>query len=65
MVVKEFIEARWKAIIGSVVAVIVAAALASTYNLIKNVLTGQLTGDVTQQNSFAIAGDNSTAYRQL
>ena len=49
MVVKEFIEARWKAIIGSVVAVMVAAALASTYNLIKNVLAGQLTGDAAQQ----------------
>ena len=49
MVVKEFIEARWKAIIGSVVAVMVAASLASTYNLIKNVLAGQLTGDAAQQ----------------
>ncbi|EFH83981.1 ABC transporter permease [Ktedonobacter racemifer] len=49
MVVKEFIEARWKAIIGSVVAVMAAAALASTYNLIKNGLAGQLTGDAAQQ----------------
>lgn len=39
MVVKEFIEARWKAIIGSTVAVIGAAALAGTYNLINNLLT--------------------------
>lgn len=44
MVVKELIEARWKAIIGSVVAVLFTAALASTYNLIKNVLAGPLTG---------------------
>jgi ABC-2 type transport system permease protein len=49
MVVKEFIEARWKAIIGSMVAVLGAAALASTYNLIKNVLPGQVTGDTAQQ----------------
>ena len=49
MVAKELIEARWKAIIGSVVAVIVAAALASTYHLIKNLLAGQLTGDAAQQ----------------
>ena len=49
MVVKELIEARWKAIIGSVVAVIVAAALASTYQLFKNLLAGQLTGDAAQQ----------------
>lgn len=49
MVVKELIEARWKAIIGSVVAVLVAAALASTYNLIKNLLASQLTGDAAQQ----------------
>lgn len=49
MVVKEFIEARWKAIIGSVVAVIVVVALASTYNLIKNVLAGRLTGAAAQQ----------------
>jgi ABC-2 type transport system permease protein len=49
MVVKELIEARWKAIIGSVVAVMVAAALASTYQLINNLLAGQLTGDATQQ----------------
>ena len=49
MVVKEFIEARWKAIIGGVVAVIVVAALASTYNLIKNVLAGQLTGAAARQ----------------
>ena len=38
MVVKEFIEARWKAIIGIVVAVAAAAALAGTYNLIANAL---------------------------
>jgi ABC-type transport system involved in multi-copper enzyme maturation permease subunit len=49
MVVKEFIEARWKAIIGSVVAVMGAAALASTYNLIKNVLAGPLTGNTARQ----------------
>jgi ABC-2 type transport system permease protein len=49
MVVKEFIEARWKAIVGSVVAVMFTAALASTYNLIKNVLAGQLTGEAAQQ----------------
>jgi ABC-2 type transport system permease protein len=49
MIVKEFIEARWKAIIGSVVAVLFTAALASTYNLIKNVLAGQLTGNAARQ----------------
>ncbi len=49
MVVKEFIEARWKIIIGSVVAVLGASALASTYDLIKNTLTGQLTGSAAQQ----------------
>src|SRR5258708_38832266 len=49
MVVKEFIEGRWKAIIGSVVAVLGAAALPSTYNLIKNVLAGRLTGNAAQQ----------------
>jgi ABC-type transport system involved in multi-copper enzyme maturation permease subunit len=49
MVVKEFIEARWKAIIGSVVAVIVAASLASTYDLIKNVLTGDAAQQIPSQ----------------
>lgn len=49
MVIKEVIEARWKAIIGSVVAVLFVVALASTYNLIKNLLSGQLTGNTTQQ----------------
>jgi len=49
MVVKEFIEACWKAIIGSVVAVLGAAALASTYNLIKNTLASQGTGNASQQ----------------
>jgi len=49
MIVKEFIEARWKTIIGSVVAVLASAAMASTYNLIKNVLSGQLTGAAAQQ----------------
>ena len=49
MVVKEFIEARWKAIIGSVVAVLAAAALASTYDLIKTRLAGRLTGSAAQQ----------------
>jgi ABC-2 type transport system permease protein len=49
MIVKEFIEARWKAIIGSVVAVLATAALASTYNLIKSVLAGPLTGNAAQQ----------------
>jgi len=48
MVVKELIEARWKAIIGSVVAILGAVALASTYNLIKNMLSGQLTGSASQ-----------------
>ncbi|MEO7001650.1 MAG: ABC transporter permease [Ktedonobacterales bacterium] len=38
MVVKEIIEARWKAIIGGAVAVVVAAVLASVYNLLKNTL---------------------------
>ncbi|HXR66207.1 MAG TPA: ABC transporter permease [Ktedonobacteraceae bacterium] len=46
---KEFIEARWKAIIGGVVAVLCAASLAGTYNLIKNLLAGQLTGNAAQQ----------------
>lgn len=49
MIVKEFIEARWKAIIGSVVAVLAAAALASTYDLIKNRLAGRLVGSAAQQ----------------
>lgn len=49
MVVKEFIEARWKAIIGGVVAVLAATALASTYDLIKNMLAGPLAGKATQQ----------------
>lgn len=38
MVVKEIIEARWKAIIGGAAAVIVAAVLASIYNLLKTAL---------------------------
>lgn len=42
MIVKECIEACWKAIIGGVVAVLAAVALSSTYNLIKNMLTDQL-----------------------
>ncbi|HEX6777141.1 MAG TPA: ABC transporter permease subunit [Ktedonobacterales bacterium] len=46
MAVKEFMEARWKAIIGSVVTVVVAAALAGTYDLIKNLL---VTGNATKQ----------------
>jgi ABC-2 type transport system permease protein len=46
MVVKEFIEARWKAIIGSAVAIIAAAALASTYDLVKHALP---TGNTAQQ----------------
>ena len=46
MAVKEFMEARWKAIIGSVVAVVVAAALAGTYDIIKNLLA---TGNATKQ----------------
>ncbi len=49
MAVKEFMEARWKAIIGSIVAVVVAAALAGTYDLIKNLLASQLTGDAAKQ----------------
>ena len=49
MVVKEFIEARWKAIIGSVVAVLAAAALASTYDLIKNRLTGSAAQQIPSQ----------------
>ncbi len=49
MIVKEFIEARWKAIIGSVVAVLATAALVGTYNLIKNVLAGQVTGTAARQ----------------
>ncbi len=49
MIVKELIEARWKTIIGGVVAVVAAAALASTYQLIKNLLAGQVTGDAAQQ----------------
>ena len=39
MIAKEFIEARWKAIIGSVVAVAGAAALAATYDLINTLLS--------------------------
>jgi ABC-2 type transport system permease protein len=46
MAVKEFIEARWKASIGSVVVVMAAAALAGTYDIIKNLLT---TGNATKQ----------------
>lgn len=49
MVVKEFIEARWKAMIGSVVAVLFTAVLASTYNLIKNALAGPLASNAAQQ----------------
>src|SRR5579871_4622615 len=49
MAVKEFMEARWKAIIGGIVAVVVAAALGSTYDLIKNLLAGRLTGDAAKQ----------------
>lgn len=43
MVTKEFIETRWKAIIGSAVALIVTIALASTYDLVKNSLTANNT----------------------
>lgn len=46
---KEFIEARWKAMIGGAVALVVAVALAGTYNLIKNLLAGQLTGNAAKQ----------------
>ncbi len=46
MVVKEFIEARWKALIGCAVAVVGATALAATYDLVKNML---MTGDVAKQ----------------
>jgi ABC-type transport system involved in multi-copper enzyme maturation permease subunit len=46
MVVKEFVEARWKAIIGSVVAVVAAAAVAGTYNLVTNALA---TGNAAKQ----------------
>jgi ABC-2 type transport system permease protein len=50
MVVKELIEARWKAIIGSVVAVVAAGALAGTYNLIANALaTGNATKGIPPQ----------------
>ena len=50
MVVKEFIEARWKAIIGTVVAAAAAAALAGTYNLIANALaTGNATKGIPPQ----------------
>lgn len=49
MIAKEFIEARWKAIIGSVVAVLATIIMASTYNLIKNALVVQLTGSASQQ----------------
>jgi ABC-2 type transport system permease protein len=46
VVVKEFIEARWKAIIGTVVAVVAAAVVAGTYNLVANALA---TGNATKQ----------------
>jgi ABC-2 type transport system permease protein len=46
VVVKEFIEARWKAIIGTVVAVVAAATVAGTYNLVANALA---TGNATKQ----------------
>ena len=50
MVVKEFIEARWKAIIGIVVAAAAAAALAGTYNLIASALaTGNATRGIPPQ----------------
>jgi ABC-type transport system involved in multi-copper enzyme maturation permease subunit len=39
MLVKEMMEARWKIIIGAVVALVAAAAFASTYELIVGVLT--------------------------
>lgn len=45
MLVKELIEARWKVIIGAVVALVGAAAFAATYEL----LVGLLTGPVAQQ----------------
>ncbi len=38
MVIKEIIEARWKAIIGGALAIVAAATLASTYDLLKNAL---------------------------
>lgn len=46
MAVKELMEARWKAIIGSVVAVVGAAVLAGTYTLLNTLLT---TSTVAQQ----------------
>ncbi len=50
MVVKELVEARWKAIIGGAVAVIAAAALAGTYSVIKNSLVSSLaTGNAAQR----------------
>ncbi|MGO8948361.1 MAG: ABC transporter permease [Ktedonobacterales bacterium] len=50
MVAKEFIEARWKAIVGSVVVVIGAVALAASYDLIKNSLASSLaTGNGANQ----------------
>jgi ABC-2 type transport system permease protein len=50
MVVKECIEARWKAIIGSVVAFVGAVVLAATYDLIKNSVVNSLTtGNAAKQ----------------
>jgi len=50
MVVKELIEARWKAIIGTLVAAVAAGALAGTYNFIANALaTGNATKGIPPQ----------------
>ncbi len=50
MVVKEFLEARWKAIFGCVITVIAAAALAGSYDFIRNLLpTGSTTGQIPAQ----------------
>lgn len=48
MVVKELLEARWKAIIGIAVCVAIAGVLAGTYDLIKNLLTSSSLGNMPQ-----------------
>ncbi len=56
MVVKEIIEARWKAIIGIVVCVVLATGLAATYDLLQRLLTGSNLQQVPQSLQGQIQG---------
>ncbi len=59
MLVKELIEARWKVMIGAIVALVGAAAFAATYELIIGVLTGPIarqTGVGQQQIDSLVKG---------